>query len=72
MAADEEGIVEESNSSRPIRASEEEIVIDWIVLGFGAEWQRMVTVKAWIRDDLETLPRWHGADVMNSVTSGSV
>ena len=69
VAADENGVVEKADCFRPIVASEEEGVIDRVVLGLIAEWQWVFTVKAGVGDDFEAGFRWHGADVVDSVTS---
>jgi len=42
--------------------------IDWVVLGFGAERQWKGSVKANVRDNLEAVLSWHGADVVDSST----
>lgn len=69
MAGDEEGIVKEPDRSCPVSPSKEESVIDCVVLGFGAERQWEVPVKPNVREDLETVFSWYGADVVDSLTS---
>ena len=70
MPADENGVVEKADCFRPIVTSEEECVIDGVVFRFRTEWQWLFTVKARVRDDFEAGFRWHGADVVDSVTRG--
>jgi hypothetical protein len=47
VAADEIGVVEKPDFLRQVIASQEEGVIDWVVFGFGAERQRLVTSKGY-------------------------